>query len=472
VTIFKQLCVALVLVSGCGRLEFDARPDARQCDVPAGQPSIGSHLLSLSASTIARDIINDVAVDSAGNIIITGNFEGTLALGGETFTSNGARDLFVAKLSPIGDLLWAEQVGGIGDDIESSVVIGPDDSVFLLGEFQCELDYAGMMWSTSGHPGCTAALDNIWDIYVIAYGADGSLRWRREFGGTSDLIGGDLVVTPSGKVIAGTYHRGTVDFGAGPHTSPTATYEAAIVGFDETTTWSVGCGGDSFDSVESITSMPNGDIVATGQFVGSLDFGDGTILTASGNSDIFVARYTQTGTRLWARAFGGALDEVPHGVVVSSSDDIYIVGEFSGTMTIGVTTLVASGAKEGFGIRLAGDGSPVWARDTDTLIASTLHGVAIDTAGDLVAIGTVGTDARIALLGFAADGAVRWTETFGSGNTFNGLAVATIGARGLVIGGGIGAPTDFGGGTLSYAAAGDGFAAVFCAQRCEDGCAP
>jgi hypothetical protein len=40
------------------------------------------------------------AVDGAGNVLLTGNFVGTVDFGGGPLSSAGGYDIFVAKLSP------------------------------------------------------------------------------------------------------------------------------------------------------------------------------------------------------------------------------------------------------------------------------------------------------------------------------------------------------------------------------------
>src|SRR5689334_17944265 len=43
-----------------------------------------------------------IAVDGAGNTLVTGSFAGTMMIGGETLSSSGGLDIFVVKLDPSG----------------------------------------------------------------------------------------------------------------------------------------------------------------------------------------------------------------------------------------------------------------------------------------------------------------------------------------------------------------------------------
>jgi hypothetical protein len=73
---------------------------------------IGSGTLQESGSSIA--------LDSFGNIYISGTFRGTADFdpGSGTFnlTSAGANDIFVSKLDAMGNLVWARRMGGTSED--------------------------------------------------------------------------------------------------------------------------------------------------------------------------------------------------------------------------------------------------------------------------------------------------------------------------------------------------------------------
>ncbi|MCK5406824.1 MAG: hypothetical protein KAJ37_05200, partial [Candidatus Krumholzibacteria bacterium] len=61
-----------------------------------------------------------------------------------------------------------------------------------------------------------------------------------------------------------------------------------------------------------------GNIVVTGWFGGSVDFGGGPLITA-GNKDIFVAKFDPTGAHLWSVGLGDADWQVGYSVAVDGS---------------------------------------------------------------------------------------------------------------------------------------------------------
>ena len=77
-----------------------------------------------------------VAVDAAGNVYTTGAFSGTLRLGGFTLVSRGDQDLFVGKQDASGNWLWARSAGGAsGDDEGRDVAVDAAGNVYVTGIF-------------------------------------------------------------------------------------------------------------------------------------------------------------------------------------------------------------------------------------------------------------------------------------------------------------------------------------------------
>ncbi|MDF3028578.1 MAG: hypothetical protein K0S23_2885 [Fluviicola sp.] len=106
----------------------------------------------------------------------------------------------------------------------------------------------------------------------------------------------------------------------------------------------------SLDWVKSNMTTPNGsiwpsqivfdregNILVTGIFQGSVDFGfgvDTTILTSNGssfsnsNSDGFVLKLTSLGIPLWAKSIGGANNDGGSSILTDTSNSIYVTGIF------------------------------------------------------------------------------------------------------------------------------------------------
>ena len=82
------------------------------------------------------DRSNAIAVDSNGDLYVTGAFEQTATFGSTTLTTAGNDDIFVAKMNSTGHWLWAVQAGGASNDQGMDLAIDSAGNVFLTGQFQ------------------------------------------------------------------------------------------------------------------------------------------------------------------------------------------------------------------------------------------------------------------------------------------------------------------------------------------------
>ena len=77
-----------------------------------------------------------------------------------------------------------------------------------------------------------------------------------------------------------------------------------------------------------------GNVSVIGWFDGTVDFGGGP-LTSAGGSDIFLAHYDPTGTHLWSYRFGDTSDEGGSSVSVDAAGNVLVTGHFRGTVDFG-----------------------------------------------------------------------------------------------------------------------------------------
>ena len=88
----------------------------------------GNELWTEQLGTAYTDGSNAVATDSAGNVYISGITAGDL--GG---TNAGANDAFLTKYDASGNLQWSRQIGTISDDRSYSVAVDSSGNIFISG---------------------------------------------------------------------------------------------------------------------------------------------------------------------------------------------------------------------------------------------------------------------------------------------------------------------------------------------------
>lgn len=91
------------------------------------------------------DISNSIALDVFGNIYTTGIFENTVDFDPGTGTYNlssfGLYDIFISKLDPSGNFIWAKQIGGTGFDIGASLSLDVSGNIYTIGQFMGTVDF-------------------------------------------------------------------------------------------------------------------------------------------------------------------------------------------------------------------------------------------------------------------------------------------------------------------------------------------
>jgi hypothetical protein len=69
------------------------------------------------------------------------------------------------------------------------------------------------------------------------------------------------------------------------------------------------------------------NIYTTGYFTGTVTLGS-TTLTSSGNSDILIVKYDPSGNIIWAKKAGGPYEDIANGITVDSINEMfYITGQ-------------------------------------------------------------------------------------------------------------------------------------------------
>lgn len=120
---------------------------------------LGDHVWSKRFGGPGDDVANGIAVDSTGAVAVTGFFTETASFGGESLTSAGGTDGFVARVNPSGTLRFTTRFGGVGDDSGARVGIAPFQWIALGGTFEQTIDFGLHMLESAGwHDGIAVLL--------------------------------------------------------------------------------------------------------------------------------------------------------------------------------------------------------------------------------------------------------------------------------------------------------------------------
>jgi TolB-like protein len=211
--------------------------------------------------------------------------------------------------------------------------------------------------------------------------------WSSRFGDADEQRGIDVAVGPSGNVVVTGSFWGSVDFGGGMLVSAgTNDIFVAKFGPGGTHLWSKRFGDATLQDVAYVAVDASGNVIIAGSFYGTLDFGGGA-LTSAGSTDIFIAKFTPDGMHLWSDRFGGAGPQSGCYPAVDASGNIFLAGRFYGTIDFGGGTLNSGGNDDIFVAKFDSDGTHLWSKRFGDASAQYATDVAVDGSGNVTITG-------------------------------------------------------------------------------------
>ena len=413
------------------------------------------------------------ATDASGNIYTAGGFSGTVTFGSTTLTSAGARDLFVAKWSPVtGSFVWAQQAGGSGEEYVNSMTVS-GNSVYIVGVFGSSQVVLGN--ATLPNTGYSSTGNN-YDGYVAKLtdaGSSGSFTWAQGFGGSGSEYGNGVAVIGARVYVSGVFTSPTASFGtinllnAGTTAGTSDAYVAKLTdaGSSSSFGWAERLGGPGSDFCSSLAS--NGtSLYLAGSFSGATaTFGPTTLTNSTaGVEDVFVVRLTDQGAAPsynWVQQAGGSSTDQALRIAVSPGS-VYLAGRFnSTTATFGSTVLTNAGGLDAYVAKLTDTNSAgtfAWAQamggpSSDYAYALAVRGSSVYVGGVFQSTATFGTstatsrgltDVFVARLVDAGPTAqVAWVQSAGGTGTDDLFSIILIGNR-VYAGGDVTPPATFG----------------------------
>jgi hypothetical protein len=294
----------------------------------------------LGETTVLLSGFSAVSANPAtGGASVVGTFAADASFGGPAMLSPQDFDGFTAQYDADGGFRWVQGGGGTSYDQTFAVHSTPDGKTLAAGVLSGAATFAG----TTLDAGQTTA------AFVLTWSSDGGLLGS-DFLIPLDADGGSsseahaVSAFSSGDAVIGGWYSGQLMSSGAPtpiaNGSPGADGFVARLGSQG---WFVRLGGTMFDEVAAVAVDPsNDDVWVLGDFRGTINL-NGTPQTSAGGSDLFLARYSKTGTLISVRYFGGPGDEYARGLQVDPFGRVLIAGEFENTVNFGVGNLTSAG---------------------------------------------------------------------------------------------------------------------------------
>ncbi|GAA3991107.1 hypothetical protein [Hymenobacter antarcticus] len=369
--------------------------------------------------------VMDVATDSDGNAYVTGRFTGSLQLGGTQLSSAQAGPcLYLAKMSPGGQVLRVTKLEGATDVLPRSIAVDGAGNTYVTGSFSGTLTYNNGQQTTS-----LLATPAGGTIFLLKCNPGGSVSWVRQADGSATgayrfCQGTAVAVDNAGNsYIGGTVSGDNIRFGTlalGAHSRDgfLASYDqlgrlrwARVLTHLSTSFGSSQAGGVAVDGA--------GNCYLSGHSYSGFSL-DGISLPLPVDTD-YLARFdTSQGQLRWARSTPG--DGGGQALALDRAGDIYSGGTFSGTVSLGRIALTSAGDADGYVARYDKNGGVDWAVALGGHDYDVVSSLAVDqSSGKVFAAGMLNYTAQGTNQSFMANinpnGRIQRTELVGGTGT-------------------------------------------------------
>ncbi|HVZ38920.1 MAG TPA: T9SS type A sorting domain-containing protein [Candidatus Kapabacteria bacterium] len=317
-----------------------------------------------------------IAVSPAGEVYITGTFNGSIRFGVDTLVSTGGTDAFLARFNSGGILRWGKRIA-----------TGPTDA-WARG---ITLDNVTQMCYVAGNFADSARFDTSavtgaggTDIFLSKYNAAGVIQWARSGGGPGNEeaygagIDGSADVYVAGRFTDSTFFATDTVLSAGGT-------DAAVWKFSTTgaPTWIETMGGPLDDRANAIAVDAFGNSYITGAISDTTHF-DTTVVSSRGGTDAFVAKVDGVGTIRWVRRAGSDLGDEGYGLGLDATGNVYVTGAITDTSDFGGTVLpILPNNSEAFVAQYDGAGVFKWVRTAGGAGRDEGHAVTVDRNAEL-----------------------------------------------------------------------------------------
>ncbi|MDF7812048.1 SBBP repeat-containing protein [Hymenobacter sp. YC55] len=389
------------------------------------------------------DLATSLAVDAAGNVLVTG-----ASYNGPTTSY----DYVTVKYSSVGAQLWTTRYSGSGasDELPTTLAVDTSGNVYVTGNAYAgnQGDYLTLKYSTAGgqplwvarYNGPASGYDLVRDLAVdaagnvvvtgtsdngssydyatVRYSSSGQQLWAARYNGAGNSYdeATGVAVDAAGNVAV----TGFADVGGGNWDYVTLMYEAA----SGQPLWQARYNGSdsSYEEAKDVVVDAAGNVAVTGRSYNS-----------AGQSEYATVKYAgASGQPLWASRYSGATagDEQAVSLAVDAGGNVVVTG-ISNTSSIDADYATLKYA--------AASGQQLWeARYTSAQTIS--HAIqatdmAVDAAGNVVVTGhpptTVGSS-YYATVKYSASGQKLWEARYASGFISNNSLAVDVDAAGNV----------------------------------------
>jgi hypothetical protein len=166
---------------------------------PSGK-FINAQVLTPETSVTSRANIFDICTDKDDNLLLTGNFFGTVDFDAgpgamKLNSSTGYSEAFILKLDSAGKFIWVRKTTGTLYSGVVSITVDGKSNIIVNGE------YTGMVSFIEGSTPYSGSSAGLRDLFILKLHQSGSFEWMKFMGGSGDEFAGKIIVDGKGNIV-------------------------------------------------------------------------------------------------------------------------------------------------------------------------------------------------------------------------------------------------------------------------------
>ncbi len=384
-----------------------------------------------------------VAMDINGNIYSAGYTKSSIIENEPPYnvTKYGNVDAFISKRDGSGNLLWTRRFGGTSDDLVNAMVLDTIRAVYIVGSTQSMA--IGMEIGTNN----LGASDG----FIAKYDAGGRIVWSKRIGGAGNTTITSIALYETFVYVTG--YTTSTQLNGEMTVTPGSFTDGFIAKYSDIgdQLWIIRLRGSGNDKINGNVGDTYGNIYVCGS-TDSLVLGNesNALQNSLGGMDGFIAKYDSDGQLLWLRRFGGISVDNIIAIHIDLYNNIYVGGSTGSPLIGNETTPTIAGISNLFIAKYSSTGSLQWI--TRYLSSSSITNLTSIACGIDNSVFISGTTNAFTLEGetgnrligrsdgfiakFTNNGRFLWTQRTGYSLTTTSINRITLSTGGIIVTGG------------------------------------
>jgi hypothetical protein len=286
-----------------------------------------------------NDRAYEVITDNNGDVLVAGYFKDSIDFdpGPNThyLSSLNTFSDYLLKLDGNGNFLWIENhINPSPSSNAMHVTVDQQNNIYYSANFIDSIDAdpsanINMLYSNGGD-----------DFYIQKLTPGGQLIWAKSFGSNQLDVNQFLKVDNSNNIVISCTYKAIMDMDPGLGTQNTISYgnnDICIFSLNNAGdfNWGIFYGGPQSDQCTSLDFDSNGNMYATGNFLGTVDFDPGinnVLFTSNGLTESFIQKFDSSRNFKWARSIGGSSYDYGNAIKIDNEQKIIGLGSYKGNV--------------------------------------------------------------------------------------------------------------------------------------------